>query len=460
MVLRSLGRRNVGTTLLAQECLVPSMFSRWRSETVYCPSSADNLEGFVTTLLRIARTGRYFTIFPLGDNSLLPVSEHREQLTPYLKLALPSHESVLKALDKSKTLRIAEEAGIPTPKTLYPRNITEVIDVSTRIRYPAVIKPKQSYIWNRNGKANFSRPFFVNSASELISTYEKVDKNFPEPMIQEYVPGHNVSVALLFDHGEPKAGCAIKVKRTMPVTGGNSVLRESVSLDPTLLKFSSNLLRNLQWHGVAEVEFKIDSRDSTPKLMEINGRFWGSMNVAIESGVDFPYLLYLLAKGEKIRPVFKYKVGVKLRWLNGDIENLQSTLKGEPKIVDSESFSKLKTVLRFLQFYSRDMHYDGFSLRDPLPFFLDESLFAVRTIKGIVGGEMFSIWHFAKSRRDLALQKIGFNKRAHYSSKRDTKSMWYTQENIRFAYDNCLHYLLTSTKPKANIADYHEKKCR
>jgi predicted ATP-grasp superfamily ATP-dependent carboligase len=372
MVLRSLGRRNVGTTLLAQECLVPSMFSRWRSETVYCPSSADNLEGFVTTLLRIARTGRYFTIFPLGDNSLLPVSEHREQLTPYLKLALPSHESVLKALDKSKTLRIAEEAGIPTPKTLYPRNITEVIDVSTRIRYPAVIKPKRSYVWGRNGKANYSRPFYVNSASELISTYAKVEKNFPAPMIQEYVSGHNIQVALLFDHGEPKAACFIKEHRTTPITGGTSVLRESIPPDPTLLRYASNLLRSLDWHGVAEVEFRLDSRDSTPKLMEMNPRFWASMNVAIESGVDFPYLMYLLAKGEHVHPVFNYKIGVKYRWLIGDVQNLCSTLRGEQTLINMVSANKANAVLHFLKFYEKNMHYDGFTMFDPLPFFMDQ----------------------------------------------------------------------------------------
>jgi predicted ATP-grasp superfamily ATP-dependent carboligase len=460
LVVRSLGRRNIDTTLMAQENLVPARFSRWHSQSVCTPSSFDNLEGFVKSLLKNAKTGKYLTIFPLSDSSLLPVSEHREQLSPYLKLVLPSHESVLNTLDKSKTLRIANEEGIPTPETFQAKNIAEVIKISAKIRYPAVIKPKQSYIWNRNGKANFSRPFYVNSASELFSTYEKVDKNFPEPIIQEYVPGHNVSVALLFDHGEPKAGCAIKVKRTMPVTGGNSVLRESISLDPALLRFSSDLLRRLQWHGVAEVEFKIDSRDSTPKLMEINGRFWGSMNVAIESGVDFPYLLYLLAKGEKICPVFKYKVGVKFRWLNGDIENLQSTLRGEPKVVNYEFSSKLKTILRFLKFYGRNMHYDGFSLHDPLPFFLDESLFAVKTIKGIVGGEMHSNGNPIKSRCDLAPQKIDFHSPTRFSSKLDTKSMGHTQENTRFAYNNCIHYLLVCIKPKINITDHHEKKCR
>jgi predicted ATP-grasp superfamily ATP-dependent carboligase len=383
LIVRSLGKRNIGTTLMDREFMVPVTFSRWRSESVYCPSSFDNLDGFLTALLGNAKTGRYLTLFPLTDSSLLPISEHRKQLTPYLTLVLPSHESVLKAIDKSNTLRCAQELGIPTPMTFYPRNTDEVIDAASRIQYPAVIKSKRSFAWGRNGKANFSRPFYVNSPSELISTYAEVETNFPAPMIQEYVPGNNISVALLFDRGEPKAACSISVKRTLPVTGGSSVLRESIPPDRTLLRYASNLLRRLNWHGVAEVEFKIDSRDSTPKLMEINGRFWGSMNVAIESGVDFPYLLFLLAKGEKICPIFKYKTGVKFRWLNADSENLRLTLKGEPKLINTEPPNKVEAVLRFLKFYEKDMHYDGFTLSDPLPFFIEEVLHLYENAKNI-----------------------------------------------------------------------------
>ena len=381
-VVRSLGRKNVATTLMTPESLVPSLFSRWHSERVYCTSSFENLAGFVTTLLRIVRTRRYVTIFPMGDNSLIPISEHRDQLTPYLNLALPRHESVLNALDKSHTLKAAEEIGIPTPQTFHAKNIDEVRDISTKIQYPAVIKPKWSIIWERNGRcvrARYSRPSYVNSASELLSTYAKNDENFPTPLIQEYVPGYNISVAFLFDHGEPKAACFIRVYRTMPITGGTSVLRESIPPDPTLLRYTSNLLKSMHWHGVAEVEFRVDSRDSTPKLMEINPRFWGSMNVAIESGVDFPYLLYLIAKGEQIRPVFNYKIGVKFRELNLDSQNLLLTLKGEPKLINTKPSNKLNAVFRFLKFYEKNIHYDGFTLSDPLPFFMGE----VNFVRGI-----------------------------------------------------------------------------
>lgn len=387
---------------MTSESLLPSRFSSYRPDSVYCPSSYDDLEGFVTTLLKNARTGRYLTVFPLSDSSLFLVSEHREQLAPYLKLVLPSRESVLKVLDKSETLRIAKEVGVPTPKTFHVKNTAEVIDVSVGVRYPVVIKPRLSYAWGRNGKANYLRPFYVNSASELISTYAKVEKISPQPLIQEYVPGHNVSVALLFDCGEPKAVCVIGVKRSMPVTGGYGVMRESIAPDQTLVRHASDLLRRLRWHGPAEVEFKIDSRDSTPKLMEINGRFWGSMNVAVESGVDFPYLSYMLAKGEPVLPVFEYKIGVKFRDLNNDAKNLHLILKGEPRLINNEPLNKPKAVLHFLQFYEKNMHYDGFTLSDPLPFFMDEALFVYITTKNMIGQKMKS----ATSRSGLGSQHL------------------------------------------------------
>jgi predicted ATP-grasp superfamily ATP-dependent carboligase len=375
LVVRSLRKRNIDTTVLVQKQeFSVSRFSRWRPESIYFPSPINDVKGFIEALIRLVSSGNYFTIFPVTDPTLIPISEHREQLSPYLRLVLPSHESVMTAFDKSKTLKLAQEIGVPIPKTFQVKNVSEAINVLEKIRYPTVIKPRQSYFWGKDGKATFSRPFYVNSASELISTYKKVEQKSPSPLIQEYVPGENISVAVLFDKGELKAACFIGVKRTLPVRGGTSVLRESIPPTQLLLNYTQELLSDLCWHGVAEVEYRIDSRDLTPKLMEINPRVWGSMNVAIESGVDFPYLLYLLAKGEHVDPVFNYKIGVKYRWLNGDFQNLISLFKGEQRLINAENSDKLNTVLGFLKFYEANMHYDGFRMSDPAPFFMDEAL--------------------------------------------------------------------------------------
>jgi predicted ATP-grasp superfamily ATP-dependent carboligase len=105
------------------------------------------------------------------------------------------------------------------------------------------------------------------------------------------------------------------------------VLSESVPVTPTLERYARTLLDAVQWHGVAMVEFR-----QTPAgeyyLMEINTRFWGSLQLAIDAGVDFPALLLRACEGETIaeQPPL-YKIGQRLRWILGDIDSLYIFLK-------------------------------------------------------------------------------------------------------------------------------------
>lgn len=173
-------------------------------------------------------------------------------------------------------------------------------------------------------------------------------------MIQEFIPqGGAYGVSMLFNHGEPRAIFTHKRLREYPNSGGPSTLRESISF-PEVEGYATTLLKALDWHGVAMVEFRVDPRDGRPKLMEINPRFWGSLPLAIYSGVDFPYLLYKMAIDGDVEPVFEYKTGVKVRWLlPGDI------------LWFLGASNKLKALPAFLKF--RGMGYDVLSLSDPMP---------------------------------------------------------------------------------------------
>jgi predicted ATP-grasp superfamily ATP-dependent carboligase len=375
-VLRSLNKRAVKTVFFAQERFPLIRFSHFNSETIACPSAQANCDVFMSSLLRAIQARKYTTIFPLGDDSVLKISAYRAKIEPFARLALPNHRSVLIALDKSETLRVGDDLGIPVPKTYTVSSLEQVKKLSRTVTYPVVLKPIMSYSWQTHGGALYSRPFYVTSPVDLEGTYERMEKSFPTVMIQEYIPGYNVSVGMLFDSGSVKAACCIRVYRAFPVSGGTGVLRESIPPDPEIVKYASDLLGNLHWHGVAEVEFKVDSRDGRPKLMEINPRFWGSMDVAIASGIDFPYLLLLIAKGERINPMLSYKPGVKLCWLNGDIQILQTILNGRAVLRKERDCSKAQAILRFLQFYNKGLHYDGLALNDPLPFLVDEAYFA------------------------------------------------------------------------------------
>ena len=100
----------------------------------------------------------------------------------------------------------------------------------------------------------------------------------------------------------PIAWFAHRRIREKPPSGGVSVLCESVAVDPMLKEYAERLLRAAEYRGVAMVEFRIGT-DGRPYLMEVNARFWGSLQLAIDCGVDFPWLYYQMLMGEKVEPV-------------------------------------------------------------------------------------------------------------------------------------------------------------
>ena len=130
----------------------------------------------------------------------------------------------------------------------------------------------------------------------------------------------------LYDAGRPVAFFAHRRLRERPPSGGVSVLSESVGLDPYLRELSRRILDHVGWHGVAMVEFKVCA-DGRPHLMEVNPRFWGSLQLAVDAGVDFPWLAYQLATGARTDSVGGYRIGVRNRWLLGDLDHVYLSWK-------------------------------------------------------------------------------------------------------------------------------------
>jgi predicted ATP-grasp superfamily ATP-dependent carboligase len=99
------------------------------------------------------------------------------------------------------------------------------------------------------------------------------------------------------------------------------------------------------------VEFKQDQRDGVAKLMEINGRFWGSLQLAIDAGVDFPELLVRIGDGAPIPAVENYRLGVRSRWFLGDVDALLMRLlkSGERLKLPPDQRSRWKAMREFLR---------------------------------------------------------------------------------------------------------------
>lgn len=315
-VIRSLGKQGLEVTAGEETRCATGAFSRYCSRRQVYPSPVREEEKFVRHLLALLKAKEYDAIFPVADACLKPIIDHEEEISRYTRIALPPRDVFMKGYDKGTTLRIALENAIPCPKTFFPESAAESAEIAGAIDYPAVVKPRVSS--GRRGVRVCSGP------DDLLRAYEAIVPAFGPVVIQEFIPGGGELGVYTLTNGrsEPRAVTVQRRLRSYPVSGGASTLRETVKDEfaREAAALALRLLKAMGWSGVAMVEFRIDARDGTLKLMEVNPRFWGSLHLSILSGVDFPYLLYRMIMDGDVETVADYREGVRCRWLlPGDI---------------------------------------------------------------------------------------------------------------------------------------------
>ena len=347
---RALGRRGVRVTAGESTCLATAAFSRYCHRAVVYPSAHNRPSEFVNYLFEELSHRSYQMLLPMEDETLGLISQHYSEFSHLTYLPIVSFEKLQFARRKDKTLQMAEKLGIPIPRTWYVDDVSKISNLKDSLSYPVVIKPQMS-----SGSVGISYP---ENPGDLMEQYLSVHRRFPYPLIQELIPhegpGYGASF-LLDEKGEVRASFVHRRLREYPVAGGASTLRESVRRDD-IRDMAQALLNALDWFGVAMVEFKVDPRDGTPKLMEINPRFWGSLSLAVEAGVNFPYLLYRMSRGENFKPVEHYQVGKRCRWLvPGDILHFIYNPR------------RMKLWPEFFHFWDENTAYDIVSRKDPLP---------------------------------------------------------------------------------------------
>lgn len=372
-VIRSLGKKGLKVTAGEEIKFATGFFSKYCKQRMIYPSPQRNKKEFVNFLLKILKENHYDVLFPVADACLEPIVSNEEKISRYTSIALPPQRVFIRAYDKGVTLKIAMKNSISCPRTYFVNKLDKIYDIKNQLEYPVVIKPRIS-----SGRRGIK---VCNSPDELIVNYKKVCAEYDKPLIQEYIPyGGELGVYTLFNYkSEPVALTVQRRLRSYPVSGGPSTLRETIKneISEKAVEIAFRLLKAMNWVGVAMVEFRIDKRDESLKLMEVNPRFWGSLQLSILAGVDFPYLLYKMITEGDIEPIIDYKVGVRCRWLlPGDILWF---LSGP---------NKLKKLPEFLKFRT---NYDILSWDDPGPTFG----FMLATMKYLFDKEM---WKFVVRR--------------------------------------------------------------
>jgi predicted ATP-grasp superfamily ATP-dependent carboligase len=314
VAVRNLGRNGVDVTVGSDEPVCPAGRSKYASRRFRYPSPTDDEDAFLRALERELRTRSHDVLLPVTTPTVEYVVKHRERLEQYARIPYPPIETLRSGLDKGRTLVAARSAGVPVPRTLTPETL-DLDAVESALEYPVVVKPH-----NASGREGLQ---VCETPDEVVAAFRASTERFGPTMIQEFVPnGGEFGVYTLYDRSSDLVGLTVQRRiRTNPPDGGPSTLRETVE-NPELVSLADDLLSELDWCGVAMVEFRVDARTEEPKLLEINPRFWGSLALSVQAGVAFPYLLYRLGKGESTEPVLDYRVGVQARQLLGDVGHL------------------------------------------------------------------------------------------------------------------------------------------
>jgi predicted ATP-grasp superfamily ATP-dependent carboligase len=359
-VTRSLGRAGYTVLVAADRPNSLAGASRYSSGELQYPSPYQSPQAFLEWFTRQCRKRAFRAAVPVTEVTTDLLARHRSAWPAEVSIPCAHIEAIDGLSDKVLLFKRALELGVPVPESVVVASRDDLDLAIRKIGFPAFLKPRRSRLWIDNAFVSAS-VHRVESVSELRRLYELPQFSREPFLYQQPVAGNGCGVFALFDHGRPITFFSHRRIREKPPEGGVSVLSESCDVDETLRDYSARLLHAVNWHGVAMVEFKGSGHNA--RLMEVNARFWGSLQLAIDAGVDFPALLLnsTLRSASETLPE-AYRRGVRLRWLLGDIDRLYIVLKNK-----GPWMAKVHEVLEFFVPDPFRTRHEVFRWNDPLP---------------------------------------------------------------------------------------------
>jgi protein-tyrosine-phosphatase len=365
---RSLGRAGFDVTLGIPEGMrgCAAQRSRYAGGTLRYPDPWKRQPEFRTWLGQQSASGRWRFILPIAEAAIAGAAAVRPGGAA-APLLLPNDALLAYTLSKFAATAAALEAGIPCANTLFVSRAMsdrEVAQGLAQMRFPVVVRTDNRLL---PGGA------YRRGGTHAAATIEAAQYALEGPrargeavLVQEFVAGFGVGAFYLRSQGRSVLEFSHRRLHEVPYTGGYSSLRVSTH-DAQALEFGRRLLAHIGYSGLAMVEFRRDARTGVAQFLEINGRVWGSIALALHAGVDFPAAYADLELGGEPAPAQRpYPKGMKCRHVPGEISHVLSVLKdpraGAPR--------KLWKMAEFgLLFLDARIRHDCFWMSDPGPGF-------------------------------------------------------------------------------------------
>lgn len=391
-VIRDLGRSGVPVHAIGRTAAAPGLHSRY-VRTAHVHGGRD--QALVDLLNRLADEHHARFLMTVSERDISFLHEVAPRLTAVTPL-IPSPDSMALVLDKARVCAIAERLGIGVPRTIEVDSTGSLASDGDWLRFPVVLKwsspPEILPLLRRHGIA-FHKAEYCHDRSELEAALRRYQRLGRYPLVQEYCPGHGLGQMFYMHKGEAVFRFQHRRLHEWPPEGGYSTLCESLPVDENarLMALSETLLREIGWEGQAMVEYRFDPGSGRATLMEINGRFWGSMPLAWHAGARFPWLLYnLMGRGIEMPEAAVYRSGVRCKFLLPDFKRLWRILFHPELIQDRRlRFDRTSEIAGFMCFLidPRSRYY-VFAWTDPMPFVAELRHFAGRLLGGGESGRV------------------------------------------------------------------------
>ncbi len=309
-IAHSLGQR--GIEIIGTESVKTTMlyFSKYVSTNEICANPLDNPDQFLEDLEYVVLKhkpddNRPYLLMPSFEEVTL-IAKHKARFDKHITVACPDYSILSKVTPKQNLAQTARALNVNIPETYQPQDLNELISIARELAFPALLKPP-----DLSGGRGIRK---VINKGELLNAYHTHQKKFGSPpLIQSIAKGAEYCLTTLYQQGELKASMAYKNVQRFPADSGSAVVRETIDESP-FIKEADKLLANIKWHGIAELDFMWEgSADQKPVLIEVNPRFWAALFQSIRSGVDFPWLNYMLFTQNTIPETGDKQLGTKTK---------------------------------------------------------------------------------------------------------------------------------------------------
>jgi hypothetical protein len=351
-VVRSLG--SAGWRVLAPAG-TKSARSGFCAHAVAIPDFRRDVHAFASAVGDIIRREDVSVVAP-GEDGSLEILYATPGLLGAARVLGGDRDSAFLALDKASTLEHAQRAGFAVPRWHAPESVAEAVEAARDVGFPCVIKPRRSCTRTGSGMRG-ARLAFAASPAEVVLAVERFTTwGFAPPLVQAWVPGRSIGVAMVLRHGRILGCGAREAFSQLPIRGGSAVWRATVPLTEPGVQQALELMRSLRFEGLGDVQYHIGS-DGTPTLMEIGARTYGWLPLTIAAGADLPLIAVRALFGEEPETMIAARPGLHMRWPRGELSRLAEAARLRVQLPPTAS--RRDVVRQLWPLWTRTMLYDG-----------------------------------------------------------------------------------------------------